>query len=107
MYFRININVYLNWFTKLLKTAIIGSIVCYLLYTLLSVDNEKLTRSPKVYLWSNLSLIPNSKCRLPLHINPYNNTVKQFIVDDGVRRLVCAHENITFEWTYVDNYGIY
>lgn len=90
-----------------IKTLIFFTTIYYVLNALLSLNNEKLKLRPKIYLWSNLSTTSDSTCRIPLNINPYDITVQEYLVNDGMKRIVCAHENTTFDWTYVDNNGIW
>jgi hypothetical protein len=95
-----------NTIKTLIKTILFFTAIYYVSNVLLSLNNEKFKLKPKIYLWSNLSTTSDSTCRIPLNINPYDITVQEYLAYDGMKRIVCAHENTTFDWTYVDNNGI-
>lgn len=81
-------------------------IVYHLLYLLSSVRNERLRLRPKIYLWSHLAKPEDNKCRLPLDIDPWDPSVREYLETDGQRRVVCPHENSTYDWTVTDRKGL-
>ena len=79
--------------------------IYYSLYLLSCIHNERTRLRPKIYLWSHLAKSEDHKCRLPLDIDPWDSSILKYLEIDEYRRVVCPHENTTYEWTQTDENG--
>ena len=106
MFFKNIFKYKLKQFKRIFVYLFLIFIFYYSLYLLSCVQNERIRLRPKIYLWSHLAKSEDHKCRLPLDIDPWDPSITKYLEVDPFRRVVCPHENTTYDWTQTDENGV-